>query len=87
MSTIYFFDSGVGKFLVDNKGTLGLGAAGLLMANKSGSNQSSQPESDSYIRPYEFSQVENPDYQGAGTPYFKQSYTAKTPIKAKDFFL
>ena len=80
-----FFDSGVGKFLADNKGTLGLGAAGLLMANKSGSNQSSQPESDSYIRPYEFSQVENPDYQGAGTPYFKQSYTAKAPIKAKDF--
>jgi len=79
-----FFDSGVGKFLAENKGTLGMGAAGLLMSNK-GSSQSSQPESDSYIRPYEFSQVENPDYQGAGTPYFKQSYTAKAPIKAKDF--
>jgi hypothetical protein len=80
-----FFGSGIGKFISENKMPLGLGAAGLLMTNKSGSNQSSQPESDSYIRPYEFSQVENPDYQGAGTPYFKQSYTAKAPIKAKDF--
>jgi hypothetical protein len=79
-----FFDSGVGKFLADNKGTLGLGAAGLLMSNK-GSSQSSQPESDSYIRPYEYSQVENPDYKGAGTPYFKQSFTAKAPIKTSDF--
>jgi len=79
------FDSGIGKFISDNKMPLGLGAAGLLLTNKSGNNQSSQPESDSYIRPYEFSQVENPDYQGAGTPYFKQSYTAKAPIKAKDF--
>ena len=78
------FDSGIGKFISDNKMPLGLGAAGLLMANK-GSSQSSQPESDSYIRPYEYSQVENPDYQGAGTPYFKQSFTAKAPIKAKDF--
>ena len=48
-----FFESGVGKFLADNKGTLGMGAAGLLMANK-GSSQSSQPESDSYIRPYTY---------------------------------
>jgi hypothetical protein len=79
-----FFGSGIGKFISENKMPLGLGAAGLLLTNK-GNNQSSQPESDSYIRPYEFSQVENPDYQGAGTPYFKQSYTAKTPIKAKDF--
>ena len=79
-----FFDSGIGKFISENKMPLGLGAAGLLMANK-GSSQSSQPESDSYIRPYEFSQVENPDYQGAGTPYFNQAYKAKTPIKASDF--
>ena len=79
-----FFGSGIGKFISENKMPLGLGAAGLLMSNK-GSSQSSQPESDSYIRPYEYSQVENPDYQGAGTPYFKQSFTAKAPIKAKDF--
>jgi len=79
-----FFGSGIGKFISENKMPLGLGAAGLLMSNK-GNSQSSQPESDSYIRPYEFSQVENPDYQGAGTPYFNQAYKAKTPIKASDF--
>jgi len=66
-----FFDSGVGKFLADNKGTLGLGAAGLLMSNK-GNSQSSQPDSDSYIRPYKYNR-------------FNQTYTAQTPVKASDF--
>jgi hypothetical protein len=80
-----FFDSGVGKFISDNKMPLGIGAAGLLALNKPSSSSQSDQQTDSYIRPYEFKQVENPDYQGAGTPYFKQSYTAKTPIKSSDF--
>ena len=80
-----FFDSGIGKTLADNKGILGAGALGLLALNKPSSSNQSDQQTDSYIRPYEFKQVENPDYQGAGTPYFKQSYTAKTPIKSSDF--
>lgn len=81
-----FFDSGIGKTLFENKGMLGAGALGLLALNKPGSSSSqSDQQTDSYIRPYEFKQVENPDYQGAGTPYFKQSYTAKAPIKANEF--
>lgn len=80
-----FFDSGIGKTLYDNKGMLGAGALGLLALNKPSSGNQSDQQTDSYIRPYEFSQVENPDYQGAGTPYFKQSYTAKAPIKASEF--
>lgn len=80
-----FFDSGIGKTLYDNKGILGAGALGLLALNKPSSNNQSDQQTDSYIRPYEFKQVENPDYQGAGTPYFKQSYTAKAPIKSSEF--
>jgi len=80
-----FFGSGIGKFISDNKMPLGIGAAGLLALNKPSSSNQSDQQTDSYIRPYEFSQVENPDYQGAGTPYFKQSYTAKAPIKASEF--
>jgi hypothetical protein len=79
-----FFDSGIGKFISDNKMPLGIGAAGLLALNKPSSNQNDQQQ-ESYIRPYEFNQSENPDYQGSGTPYFKQSYTAKAPIKASEF--
>ena len=66
-----FFDSDVGKFLAENKGTLGLGAAGLLMSNK-GNSQSSQPESDSYIRPY----IYDPK---------NQTYAAQEPVKASDW--
>ena len=80
-----FFSSGIGKTLADNKGMLGAGALGLLALNKPSSSNQSDQQTDSYIRPYEFKQVENPDYQGVGTPYFKQSYTAKTPIKASEF--
>lgn len=80
-----FFGSGIGKTLYDNKGMLGAGALGLLALNKPSSSNQSDQQTDSYIRPYEFSQVENPDYQGAGTPYFKQSYTAKAPIKTSEF--
>ena len=65
------FDSGIGKFLADNKGTLGLGAAGLLMSNK-GNSQSSQPESDSYIRPYTYDPK-------------NQTYAAQEPVKASDW--
>jgi hypothetical protein len=80
-----FFDSGVGKFISDNKMPLGIGAAGLLALNKSGSSNQNNSQQESYIRPYEFNQTENPDYQGIGTPYFKQSYTAKAPIKSSNF--
>lgn len=80
-----FFGSGIGKTIADNKGMLGAGALGLLALNKPNSSSQNDQQTDSYIRPYEFSQVENPDYQGAGTPYFKQSYTAKAPIKASEF--
>ena len=66
-----FFGSGFGKFLSENKMPLGLGAAGLLMSNK-GNSQSSQPESDSYIRPY----IYDPK---------NQTYAAQEPVKASDW--
>jgi hypothetical protein len=66
-----FFESGVGKFLAENKGTLGMGAAGLLMSNK-GNSQSSQPDSDSYIRPYTYDPK-------------NQTYAAQEPVKASDW--
>ena len=82
-----FFGSGIGKWVADNpiKTAVGAGGLGLMALNKSGSSNQNDQQQESYIRPYEFNQTENPDYQGLGTPYFKQSYTAKAPIKSSDF--
>jgi hypothetical protein len=79
-----FFDSGIGKFISENKVPLGLGAAGLMAFKPSGSSAGAG-EKTSYIRPYTYNQTENPDYTGVGTPYFKQSYTAQAPVNANDW--
>lgn len=60
------------------------GALGSLSGSGSGSGGSSgssgagsaQP---GMIRPYAYKQVKNPNYTGAGTPYFLQSYQPGTP--------
>jgi hypothetical protein len=41
-----------------------------------------EQESDSYIRPYTYSQVRNPRYGEPGQSYFTQSYEAGEPYKA-----
>jgi hypothetical protein len=82
-----FFDSGIGKWVAENPGktALGVGALGLTAFNKSGSSSGDAGKKTSYIRPYKYNQSENPEYAGAGTPYFKQSYTAQAPVNADDW--
>jgi hypothetical protein len=81
-----FFDSGIGKWVAENPGktALGVGALGLT-AFKPSSSSGGAGQKTSYIRPYKYSQTENPEYAGAGTPYFKQSYTAQEPVNANDW--
>ena len=66
----------------------GLGAAGIAGLGKALSGSSGGGSSGGgggagqqpgQIRPYTFSQVKNPNYTGAGTPYFLQSYQAGKP--------
>jgi hypothetical protein len=74
-------------FLKKNMFPIGMAAAPLLMgASSSSNNQNQQDEANKgYIRPYTFSQTRNPNYTGAGTPYFNQSMTAQAPIPAADY--
>ena len=60
----------LGTLAGGNKGSGGSGGGG---------GGSSQPGN---IRPYTFNRVKNPNYAGAGTPYFLQSYQAGTPYAA-----
>jgi hypothetical protein len=66
-----FFDSGIGKFISDNKMPLGIGAAGLLALKPQGSGGGGS-EQESFIRPYTY----NPK---------NQIYSAQSPIKSSDF--
>jgi len=61
----------------------GLGATSLL-SYLGGQNQPTlqEQESESYIRPYTYSQKRNPNYGLPGEPYFTQSYEAQEPYKA-----
>ena len=80
------FDS---NFLKNNMLPIGMAAAPLLMngGNLLGGNSTQQQSTDNagYIRPYKYSQVRNPNYTGAGTPYFNQTMTPGTPIPSGEY--
>jgi len=69
------------KYLAANKYTLGAEA----LAGSIGPTTTQQPTTDKgTIYPYTYSQTRNPNYTGAGTPYFTQNYTAGTPYAAAE---
>jgi hypothetical protein len=76
-------------FLKKNMLPIGAALAPALMGggNLFGGNPAAQQQTANagYIRPYTYSQVRNPNYTGAGTPYYVQSMTPKTPIPSGDY--
>jgi hypothetical protein len=67
---------------------IGAAAAPLLLGGGDlfGSGQKEDPATSStYIRPQTYTQTRNPNYTGAGTPYFTQSYAAKEPVLASEW--
>ena len=76
-------------FLKKNMLPIGAALAPALMGggNLFGGNpaQQQQTANAGYIRPYTYSQVRNPNYTGAGTPYFTQTMTPGTPIASGDY--
>jgi hypothetical protein len=78
-----------GEFLKKNMFPIGAAAAPLLMGGSDGLFGGGKKEdpatSSTYIRPQTYSQTRNPNYTGAGTPYFTQSYTPQTPILASEY--
>ena len=77
------------SYLKNNMLPIGAALAPALMGggNLFGGNpaQQQQTANAGYIRPYTYSQVRNPNYTGAGTPYFNQTMTAGTPIPSGDY--
>jgi hypothetical protein len=79
------FDS---NFLKKNMLPIGAALAPALMGgNLFGGNSADQQKTENagYVRPYTYSQTRNPNYTGAGTPYFNQTMTAGTPIASGDY--
>jgi hypothetical protein len=76
-----------GAFFKKNMFPIGAAAAPLLLGGGDlfGGGEKKEEASNSYIRPYTYSQTRNSNYTGAGTPYFSQSMTPQTPIPASDF--
>lgn len=75
-------------FLKKNMFPIGAAAAPLLMGGTDGlfgGGEQKKAGTDSYIRPQTYSQTRNPNYTGAGTPYFTQSYTAGEPVLASEW--
>ena len=75
-------------YLKNNMLPIGAALAPALMGgNLFGGNPAAQQQTANagYIRPYTYSQVRNPNYTGAGTPYYVQSMTPKTPIPSGDY--
>ena len=73
------------KTALTGKQKLAAGLAGTAaLSYLGGRNQPTlqEQESDSYIRPYTYSQKRNPNYGLPGEPYFTQSYEAQEPYKA-----
>jgi len=77
------------NYLKSNMLPIGAALAPALMGggNLFGGNPADQQKTENagYVRPYTFSQTRNPNYTGAGTPYFNQSMTAGTPIASGDY--
>ncbi len=77
------------NYLKSNMLPIGAALAPALMGggNLFGGNpaQQQQTANAGYIRPYTYSQTRNPNYAGAGTPYFNQTMTPGTPIASGDY--
>jgi hypothetical protein len=75
-----------GAFFKKNMFPIGAAAAPLLMGggNLFGGDKKEEA-APGYIRPHTYSQTRNPNYTGAGTPYFTQSMTPQTPVLASEF--
>jgi hypothetical protein len=78
--------SAPGAFFKKNMFPIGMAAAPLL-AGGSGlfGGENKEEPAPGYIRPQTYTQARNPNYTGAGTPYFTQSYTAGEPVLASDW--
>ena len=79
------FDS---NFLKNNMMPIGAALAPALMGgNLFGGNPANQQKTENagYVRPYTYSQTRNPNYTGAGTPYYTQTMTPGTPIASGDY--
>ena len=80
------FDS---NYLKNNMLPIGAALAPAFMGgdNLFGGNPAAQQQTASAgnIRPYVFNQTRNPGYTGAGTPYYTQTMTPKTPIASGDY--
>jgi hypothetical protein len=77
-----------GAFFKKNMFPIGAAAAPLLLGGGDlfGGGQKEDPATSStYIRPQTYTQTRNPNYTGAGTPYFTQSYAAKEPVLASEW--
>ena len=77
-----------GEFFKKNMFPIGAAAAPLLMGGTNGlfgGGKKEEEKTDSYIRPQTYSQTRNPNYTGAGTPYFTQSYTPQEPVVASEW--
>ena len=75
-------------FLKQNMLPIGAALAPMLTGGLGGSNAAqsqAQAQQPSLIRPYTYSATQNPNYTGAGTRVFDQSYTAGTPVNASDW--
>lgn len=67
------------------KEKLGIGLGGTALLSLLGSQNQSKitaPPSQSYIRPYTYSQTRNPNYGQPGQSYYNQSYTAQPVYQA-----
>jgi len=76
------------NYLKSNMMPIGAALAPALMGgNLFGGNSAQQQQTANagYVRPYTYSQTRNPNYTGAGTPYFNQTMTAGTPIASGDY--
>lgn len=78
-----------GEFFKKNMFPIAAVAAPALLGGSSslfgGSKPSEDSEATGYVRPYTYSQTRNPNYTGAGTPYFTQTMTPGTPVAASDW--
>lgn len=76
-----------GSFFKENMFPIAATAAPFLMKDDSSNTGGTTPVSQgtSYIRPYTYSQVKNPNYGQPGQPYFIQSQTAQEPVVASQW--
>ena len=89
-STGQMFEAGLssvadapGQFLSSNIGNIGKSLAPALMGTP---DQSSTPDTESYIQPYDYSQTVNPNFGMPGQSYFSdQTFTAQPQQSASSF--